>query len=196
MDTVVLSTGVKRKRREAENTSLIKQSFFYVYGSVHRWSILIIVQRDATQTVYYSASSLYMFQVSTTPIIRLTQNCNYSLRYRSYFCVQLPPSNVEVAAQKIWPVPEAVVTVLRIPDDGWGWHPKHVERTCRITNRLFCVASRWQLLILIINKGFSAVTVWTGLWNSLRFYTAITYYLHTVYETTVLEYSNVQALQL
>jgi len=23
---------------------------FYVYGSVHRWSILIIVQRDATQS--------------------------------------------------------------------------------------------------------------------------------------------------
>ena len=24
--------------------------FFYIYGSVHRWSILIIVQRDATQS--------------------------------------------------------------------------------------------------------------------------------------------------
>ena len=36
---------------------------------------------------------------------------------------QLPPSNVaklEVAAQKIWPVPEAVVTVLCTPDDGCG----------------------------------------------------------------------------
>ena len=29
------------------------------------------------------------------------------------------------------------------PDDGCGWHPKHVERTCRIINRLLCVASRW-----------------------------------------------------
>jgi len=33
------------------------------------------------QSIYYSASSLYMFWVSTTPIIRGTQNCNYSLRY-------------------------------------------------------------------------------------------------------------------
>ena len=32
------------------------------------------------KAVYYSTSSLYMFQVSTTPIIRSTQNCNYSLR--------------------------------------------------------------------------------------------------------------------
>jgi len=36
--------------------------------------------------IYYSASSLYMFRVSTKPIIRSTQNCNYSLRYWSYFC--------------------------------------------------------------------------------------------------------------
>ena len=40
-------------------------------------------------------------------------------------------------------VPEAVVTVLCTPDDGCGWHPKHVEWTCRITNRLLCVASLW-----------------------------------------------------
>jgi len=30
------------------------------------------------QSIYCSASSLYMFRVSTTPIIRSTQNCNYS----------------------------------------------------------------------------------------------------------------------
>jgi len=54
--------------------------------------LLIIVQRDATQkSIYYSASSLYMFRVSTTPIIRSTQKFNYSLRYWSYFlCSYLP----------------------------------------------------------------------------------------------------------
>jgi len=41
---------------------------------------------NTKQSIYYSASSLYMFRVSITPIIRSTQNCNYSLRYRSYFC--------------------------------------------------------------------------------------------------------------
>ena len=105
---------------------------------------------NTKQSIYYSASSLYMFRVSTTPIIGSTQNCNYSLRYWSYFLVQLPPSNVaklslatlDVSAQKIWPIPEAVVTVLCTPDDGCGWHPNHVEWTCRITSRLLCVASR------------------------------------------------------
>jgi len=33
------------------------------------------------QSIYYSASSLYMFRVSNTPIIRSTQKCNYSLQY-------------------------------------------------------------------------------------------------------------------
>jgi len=36
---------------------------------------------NTNQSIYFSASSLYMFRVSTTPIIRSTQNCNYSLRY-------------------------------------------------------------------------------------------------------------------
>jgi len=51
----------------------------------------------------------------------------------------------KVAAQKIWPVLEAVVTVL-CTHDGCVWHPKHVEWTCRIINRLLCVASRWTII--------------------------------------------------
>jgi len=72
------------------------------------------------QSIYYSASSLYMFRVSTTPIIRSAQNCNYTLRYWSYSCTatslqcgQAWPCWREVAA-----VPEVVATVLCTPDDG------------------------------------------------------------------------------
>jgi hypothetical protein len=36
---------------------------------------------NTNQSIYYSASSLYIFQVSTTLIIRSTQICNYSPRY-------------------------------------------------------------------------------------------------------------------
>jgi len=38
----------------------------------------------------------------------------------------------KVDAQKIWPVSQAALTVLCTPDDGCGWHPKHVEWTCKI----------------------------------------------------------------
>ena len=48
---------------------------------------------NTKRSIYYCASSLYMFRVSTTPIIRSTQNCHYSLRCWSCFFVQLPLSN-------------------------------------------------------------------------------------------------------
>jgi len=107
---------------------------------------------NTKQSIHYSASSLYMFWVSTTPIIRRTQNCNYSLRYSAATSLQLDQFGHVGGRQlnkKIWPVPEAVVTVLCTPDDGCGWHTKHVEWTCRIITRLLCVVSCW----IIINTG-------------------------------------------
>jgi len=112
---------------------------------------------NTKQSIYYSAHSLYMFRVSTTPIIRSTQNCNYSEAKLAWPW----PRWREVAAQKIWPVPEAVVTVLRNPDDGCGWHPKHVEWTCRIMNRLLCIylsnQPTWCKKFLFYNKFISCL---------------------------------------
>ena len=58
---------------------------------------------NTKQSIYYSACSLYMFRVSTIPIIRSTQNCNYSLRYCAATSLQRGqacPRWKEVAAQK------------------------------------------------------------------------------------------------
>ena len=121
-------------------------TFSYVYGSVHRCFLLIIFQRDATQ------SSLFI-------ILQVHSTCFGCLPHPSsgvhktvttasgtgHILVQLPPSNV---AKLAWPRCRevAVVTVLCTPDDGCGWHPKHVEWTCRIINRLLCVASCWTII--------------------------------------------------
>ena len=43
------------------------------------------MRRNTKQSIYYSASSLYMFWVPTTPTNRSTQYCNCSLRYWSHF---------------------------------------------------------------------------------------------------------------
>ena len=59
---------------------------------------------NTKQSICYSASSLYMFRVSTTLIIRSTQNCNYSLRYCAATSLQrgqASPRWREVAAQKV-----------------------------------------------------------------------------------------------
>ena len=67
---------------------------------------------NTKQSIYYSA-----------PITRSTQNCNYSLRYWSYFlCCYLPPTWPSLATLEggSCTVPEAVVTVLCTPDGECG----------------------------------------------------------------------------
>ena len=68
---------------------------FYVYGSVHRWSILIIVQRDATQN-----SLFIILQVHSTCFgcqLRPSSGVHKTVTTASgtdHILVQLPPSNV------------------------------------------------------------------------------------------------------
>ena len=156
-----------------------KEYLSYVYGSVHRWSILIIVQQDATQSslfiilqvhstcfgcqphpswVHKTVTTAFgtghtLEGGSCTKNMISTGGCSYSFVYSSW------PHWREVAAQKIWQVPEAAVTVLCTPDDGCGWHPKHVEWTCRIINRLLCVASRWTIINIVPELLVSTVFI-------------------------------------
>ena len=85
---------------------------------------------------------------SCTKNMTSTGGCSYSFVYCWWWVAW--PRWREVAAQKIWPVPEAVVTVLCTPDNGYIWHPKHVEWTCRIINRLLCVSSLWTVINISI----------------------------------------------
>ena len=115
-----------RRNNQSFKTELTIQ-FWVVPLSCNRWddwSMLILfyinncpTRCNTKQSIYYSASSFYMFRVSATPIIRSTQTCNLPSTWPS----------LEIAAQKIWPVPETVVTVLCTPDDGCCWHPKHIK---------------------------------------------------------------------
>ena len=63
---------------------------------------------NTKQSIYYSAGSLYMFRELTTPIIRNTQNYNYSLRYCAATSLQRGQASLgwprwrEVAAHKIY----------------------------------------------------------------------------------------------
>ena len=62
---------------------------------IEKKCIVITVQRDATKISLFIILQVlfYIFRVSTTPIIRSTQNCNYSLRYLSDFLRSyLPPT--------------------------------------------------------------------------------------------------------
>ena len=65
----------------------------YVHGSVHRESISINVQQDATvYTLLYFCKLLYMFRVVSPPIIRSAYKCNYSIWHWSNRICYLPLS--------------------------------------------------------------------------------------------------------
>jgi len=120
---------------------------FYAYGSVHRWSILIIVQQDATQRSLFIILKVHStcFGCQPHPSVGVHKTVAKVSGIGHIFYAAWSRWR-EVTAQKIWPVPESVVTVVCTSDDGCGWHPKHVEWTCSIINRLFCVPSCWTTI--------------------------------------------------
>jgi hypothetical protein len=87
-----------------------------------------ICPRRCSFTQYiYIWKLLYIFRVVPPPIIRSAYNCIYSIWYLSHrYCY----------------LPDAVDTVVCAPDDGWRFHPKHVEQFPDI-NKLCKVASCW-----------------------------------------------------
>jgi len=96
---------------------------------------------NTKQSIYYSASSLYMFRVSTTPIIRSIQTVTTASGTVHIFCAATSPQCGQLGCRL-----EAVVKVLCTPDNGCCWRLKHVQWTCRTINRLLRVAFRWAVI--------------------------------------------------
>jgi len=99
----------------------------YVYGSVHCWFILIIVQRDATQSSLFIILQVHSICFGCQPHpssgVQKTVTTASGTSH-AVLCSYLPrPRWREVAApkKKILPVPEAVFMVLCTQDDGCGW---------------------------------------------------------------------------
>jgi len=120
--------------------------FYVLLCSCFRASLICInncpMRCNTNQSIYYSASSLFMFRVSTTPIIRSTENCNYSLRYWSA-TVQLPQSNLAKLATL-----EGGSCRKNMTSTGDCGHSFFVllmmgvadTRNSQIINRLYCIS--------------------------------------------------------
>jgi len=68
------------------------QIFFYVHGSVHRESMSIIVQQDATMysCIIFSADSSTCFGLYPHPSSGAHSNCNYNIwHWSNRFCYRL-----------------------------------------------------------------------------------------------------------
>jgi hypothetical protein len=107
--------------------SLTKHNYqFDIHGPMHCKNILIYIQQDATlHSLFYLEPALHV-SVVPPPIIRSANNCIYSIWYLSHrHCYLLLQRQVKVT---LWQIPDAVDTVLCASDDGWCYHPKHVQQ--------------------------------------------------------------------
>ena len=143
----------------------------YFYGSVHRWSILIIVQRYATQSSLFIILQVHstcfgcqphpssgVHKTVTTasgtgPIFCAAISLHHDQAVHStcFECHQHPSPGVNKTFTTISRSGHifCAATSLRevcTSDNGCGWRTKHVQWTWRIINRLLCVASRWTII--------------------------------------------------
>ena len=98
--------------------------------------MLIIIQQDAT------ICSLF-----------ISANCS------TCFGWYLHPSSgahITLSTVTVSVMPDTVDTVIWAPDDGWRYHPKHVEKFADI-NKLYIVASFWIIVDFFVS--FHALSV-------------------------------------
>ena len=82
--------------------------------------VLIYFQRDATlHSSFISGKLLYMFRVVSSPIIRSTYNCIYSICYLlTISAVCLYCGRVGAGLSVVWELYRSLNTVICAPDDG------------------------------------------------------------------------------
>jgi len=143
---------------------LTADKIFYIYASVRHWSILIIVLRDATQSSLFIILQVHstLFGCQPNPSSGVHKNVTTVLCGQASLATSEGGSCTKKydrlatleggSCTKNMTSTGGQVTVLCTPDDGCVWHPKHVEWTCRIMNRLFCVTSRWTIINIDADK--------------------------------------------
>ena len=116
---------------------------FYVHGSVHRESVSIIVQRDATiySFIIFLQTSLHVSDDTLTHHQEHTQNRNCNIWHWSNRVCYCPltwrsrndsPTSADGSKHCSTSARCCNYGFECAPDDGWGYHPKHVEMSAEI----------------------------------------------------------------
>jgi hypothetical protein len=115
---------------------------FNIYGSMHCKSVPIYIQQDATlHSLFISGDCSTCFGWYYHP----TSGAQTTVSTASGIC--------HTVTAAVWQIPDAVDTVVYAPDDGWRYHPKHVEQSPDI-NKLCSIASSWIYvgIMLLLSK--------------------------------------------
>jgi len=115
--------------------------------------VAIIVQQDATvYSLFISAncSTLFGWYLHPSPGARVTVSTVSGITERDWMgtAVAIQSRSRQVAVT-VSIMPDIVNTVILDLDDGWRYHPKHVEQFADI-NKLYSVAYFGQLLTYIV----------------------------------------------
>jgi len=108
------------------------------------YSLFISVNRSTCFGWYLHPSSGANVTVSTASGISKTVTATCPERDWTGTAVPVQSRSGQVAVTVLL-MPDAVDTVTLAPDDGWRYHPKHVERFTDI-NKLYVVASCWVII--------------------------------------------------
>jgi len=116
--------------------------------------------------VIFISNSLHV-SGNYAPIIRRTDCIYATLLFSSCMggclvCCSRPDSYLSWAwrspqvAVTVSLMPDTVDTVIWAPDDGWRYHPKHVEQFADI-NKLYTVASCWIIIDTSLEENFTSL---------------------------------------
>jgi hypothetical protein len=112
-------------------TCINRTDKFNVHESVHRKYTAIYIQQDAAlHSLFISGNCSTCFEWYLHPSSG-AHTTIYSIWYLLHRSCYLPLSNSSTTAagsSNGVTIPDAVDTVVCAPDDGWWYHPKHVEQ--------------------------------------------------------------------
>jgi len=118
---------------------------------VHRNNIPINIQQDATlHSLFYLETAVH---VSGGTITHHQERVQLYLQHL-VFVTQLRLSLSWQVAVTVWQIPDAVDTVVCPPDDGWWYHPKHVEQ---FPDKINCVTLHLIGYLLEQNNQFNII---------------------------------------
>ena len=105
------------------------------------WFILFRIRNFEVLQRTYSCTHVAIIIQQDATICNLFISVNYSTCFGWYL---QPSSEAHITASTVtvsW-MPDTVDSVIWAPDDGWKYHPKHVEKFIDI-DKLYIVASCW-----------------------------------------------------
>jgi hypothetical protein len=142
---------------------LVKDTSFYVWGSVHRKMYINNCPTRCNNIQFiYICKLVYMFQVVTPHIIRSSYHCICSIWHywdRTATCLEQhsQPDTFQTGSSTVSIMPDTADTSIWVPDDVWSYNSKHVEQFTNI-NKLYIVASCCTIINIYWDTSFH--TVW------------------------------------